>query len=401
MEKILPSAKVILTVLPLAYQNGRDCYVGFLQYMAKHHPNWNIHLVRENISRRDLLRELKCGIDGIVTSADTIDSAFAPHIPANIPFVVMDAVHPERFDTLRNLAFVDADSTEIGRLGAKFLSGQGNYTAFGFIGFEETFHWSQTRIQNFRQMLAEKGFDCSVLNVRRSSIHETSTHRTMYEWAAKLHRPAAVMAACDELARQFIEAITSHGLNSPQDIAVLGVDNEWIFCTHMKPTLSSIQPDFERSGFLAAECMAKMLGSDAADKSQGTVRLHMTSPVKSVVGRESTAPSNTTGLMVRRAEEFIRDHSDGGICVDDVAKHLNISRRLLDLRFRAITGKTVLEAIQTEQLSRVCNLLRTTALSITEIGYRYNFRSENHLKRLFKKTFGMTMRDYRAQSSAK
>ena len=66
----------------------------------------------------------------------------------------------------------------------------------------------------------------------------------------------------------------------------------------------------------------------------------------------------------------------------------------------AITGKTVLEAIQNEQLSRVRHLLRTTALSITEISYRYNFRSENHLKRLFKKSFGMTMRDYRRQNQA-
>lgn len=396
MEKISQPARVILIVLPLAYQDARDCYVGFLQYMAKHHPNWNIHLVRENISRRALLRELKNGIDGIITNADTINSTFVPLIPANIPCVVMDAIHPERFESLRKLAFVDADSTEIGRLGAKFLSEQGNYAAFGFIGYEEAFHWSQTRILSFRQTLAEKGLDCSVLNVRRSSIHEASTHRAMYEWAAKLHRPAAVMAAHDELARQFIVAIASHGLNSPHDIAVLGVDNEWIFCTHMNPTLSSIQPDFERSGFLAAECMAKMLGT----KSSKPVRLHMTSPVKSVVGRESTAPSNTAGLMVLRAEEFIRDHSDGGIRVDDVAKHLNISRRLLDLRFRAITGKTVLEAIQNEQLSRVRDLLRTTALSITEISYRYNFRSENHLKRLFKKSFGMTMRDYRRQNQA-
>ena len=142
-----------------------------------------------------------------------------------------------------------------------------------------------------------------------------------------------------------------------------------------------------------------MLGGDAANKSQGAVRLHMTSPVKSVVERESTAPSNTAGLMVLRAEEFIRDHSDGGIRVDDVARHLNISRRLLDLRFRAITGKTVLKAIQSEQLSRVRDLLRTTALSITEISYRCNFRAENHLKRLFKKSFGMTMRDYRRKIS--
>ena len=118
--------------------------------------------------------------------------------------------------------------------------------------------------------------------------------------------------------------------------------------------------------------------------------------IKSVIERESTAPSSAKGLLVLRAEEFMRDNSIGNICVDDIARHLNVSRRLLDLRFREITGKTVLEAIQAEQLKRVCDLLRITSLSITEISYQCNFRSENHLKRLFKQTFGMTMREYRA-----
>ena len=392
--------KVILVVLPLAYQDGRDRYVGFLQYLAKHRPNWNIHLVRECITRHGLRHELKCGIEGIITCADTVNSMFAPLIPTNLPYVVMDALHPDQFEPLRKLAFVDVDSAEIGMLAAKHLSEQGNYTAFGAIGFEETFHWSQTRIQNFCGALAEKGLECSEMHVKRANIHQTSTRRAMCEWAAKLHRPAAVMAVTDELARQFIEAISAYGLNSPQDIAVLGVDNEWILCTHMSPTLSSIQPDFERSGYLAAECLARLLSTDNPRKSRETVRLHMTSPVKSVAKRESTAPSSTSGLTIRRAEQFIRDHSDGGIRPDEVARYLGISRRLLDLRFRAITGKTVLEAIQEEHLKRVCNLLRTTSLSITEISSRGNFRSENHLKRLFKRHFGMSMRDYRRQNQA-
>ena len=177
-------------------------------------------------------------------------------------------------------------------------------------------------------------------------------------------------------------------MSSPNDIAVLGVDNEWIFCTHTQPTLSSVQPDFERAGFLAAQCLDRMMRA-------GGGNIRMTCPVKTIVGRESTAPSNTAGLMIRRAEEFIHDHPSSVTCVGDVARHLKVSRRLLDLRFRAITGKTVLSAIQDEQLDRVRDLLRTTSLSITEISTLCNFRSENHLKSLFKKTFGITMRDYR------
>ena len=382
----------ILTVLPLAYQDGRDRYVGLLQYITKHRAKWNVHLVRENIQRRTLERELKGGIDGIIANTDMIGNSLIPLIPPDMPCVVTDAIHPECFETaLRNVAFVDADSNEIGRLGANYLAGQGNYTTFGFIGLDEPFHWSQTRSQSFRQTLAEKGVECSVLNVRRSAMHEDDTLRAMCEWAAGLHRPAAVMAASDELARQFVEAIAARGLGSPNDIAVLGVDNEWIFCTHMQPTLSSIQPDFERAGFLAAECLDRMMRSGCT----GRNGIRITCPVKTIVGRESTAPSNTAGLMIRRAEEFIHDHPSSVTCVGDVARHLKVSRRLLDLRFRAITGKTVLSAIQDEQLNRVRDLLRTTSLSITEISSRCNFRSENHLKSLFKKTYGITMRDFR------
>ena len=382
----------ILAVLPLAYQDGRDRYVGLLQYIAKHRARWNVHLVRENIQRRTLERELKGGIDGIIANTDMIGNSLIPLIPPDMPCVVTDAIHPECFETaLRNVAFVDADSNEIGRLGANYLAGQGNYTTFGFIGLDEPFHWSQTRSQSFRQTLAEKGVECSVLNVRRSAMHEDDTLRAMCEWAAGLHRPAAVMAASDVLARQFVEASAARGLSSPNDIAVLGVDNVWIFCTHMQPTLSSIQPDFERAGFLAAECLDRMM------RIGGTGRngIRITCPVKTIVGRKSTAPSNTAGLMIRRAEEFIHDHPSSVTCVGDVARHLKVSRRLLDLRFRAITGKTVLSAIQDEQLNRVRDLLRTTSLSITEISSRCNFRSENHLKSLFKKTYGITMRDFR------
>ena len=382
----------ILAVLPLAYQDGRDRYVGLLQYIAKHRARWNVHLVRENIQRRTLERELKGGIDGIIANTDMIGNSLIPLIPPDMPCVVTDAIHPECFETaLRNVAFVDADSNEIGRLGANYLAGQGNYTTFGFIGLDEPFHWSQTRSQSFRQTLAGKGVECSVLNVRRSAMHEDDTLRAMCEWAAGLHRPAAVMAASDELARQFVEAIAARGLSSPNDIAVLGVDNEWIFCTHMQPTLSSIQPDFERAGFLAAECLDRMMRIGCT----GRNGMRITCPVKTIVGRESTAPSNTAGLMIRRAEEFIHDHPSSVTCVGDVARHLKVSRRLLDLRFRAITGKTVLSAIQDEQLNRVRDLLRTTSLSITEISSRCNFRSENHLKSLFKKTYGITMRDFR------
>ena len=377
----------ILAVLPLAYQDGRDCYAGILQYLAARGLRWDIHLVRNPIARAHLAHELKRGVDGIVFCADLLAPSLARQLPPEIPCVAMDATNPETLDDRPNLAFVNIDSDAIGRRGAEYLAAQGNYAAFGIVGYEG-YDWSESRVASFGTALSGMGYACDALRVKRANLHDGSVHEKMREWAARLHRPAAVMAACDELGRAFIDALVAGGVRVPQDVAVLGVDNEWILCTHLSPTLSSIQPDFVRSGFLAAECMDRLLRRRA-----GVLR--RISPVKGIIGRESTAPSGTTGRMVLKAEEFVRGHAGENIHVDDVARHLGVSRRLLDLRFREVTGRTVLDAIHAEQLENVRHLLRTTSLSITEISRLYNFRSENHLKRLFKQTFGQTMSDYR------
>ena len=383
----------ILMVIPLAYQDGRDCYTGILEYLAAQKIRWNVILIRERMTSPILKRFLLRGIDGIIFSADMLSDTLVRLVPPHIPCVVMDAVHPEAFSVRAKLAFVDIDSAAIGRLGADHLFTQGNYASFGIIGYTADCNWSESRVQSFCQTMKRRNRSCEILRVRRTDLYDDSAHAVMQRWARRLHRPAAVMAVSDELARQFIECLSSARIPVPQDIAVLGVDNESILCTHMTPTLSSIQPDFERSGYLAAECMEKFLRSRGAGRAANVsgAPLRQISPVKDIVERESTAPASSAGLMVRKAETFIRDHADGKLRVADVARHLGISRRLLDLRFREITGRTVLAAIQAVQLERVRHLLHTTNLSIAEIGRLVNFRSENHLKRLFKATYGMTM----------
>ena len=380
----------ILMVIPLAYQDGRDCYTGILEYLAAQKIRWNVILIRERMTSPILKRFLLRGIDGIIFSADMLSDTLVRLVPPHIPCVVMDAVHPEAFSVRAKLAFVDIDSAAIGRLGADHLFTQGNYAVFGIIGYTADCNWSESRVQSFCQTMKQRNQPCEILRVRRTDLYDDSAHTVMQKWANRLHRPAAVMAVSDELARQFIECLSSARIPVPQDIAVLGVDNESILCTHMTPTLSSIQPDFERSGFLAADCMEIFLRSRGAGRAANAsgLPLRQVSPVKGIVERESTAPASPAGLMVRKAETFIHDHADGNLRVANVARHLGISRRLLDLRFREITG---LAAIQSVQLERVRHLLRTTQLSIAEIGRLVNFRSENHLKRLFKATYGMTM----------
>ena len=384
MSKKNPS---ILIALPLAYQNGRDYYTGILQYLAQRRRRWNVRLVREGLNQATLETEARWGLDGAIIDNATHDDAIVGIRRLGIPCVTLDTAHPDLFTGMRNGAFIDVDSDEIGRLGAEHFTERYNYTTYGVIGYEEACNWSERRAGSFAETLDAKGVACATLRVRREELRTPALHQTMCDWVKRLHRPAAVMVVCDELARAFIDALAANGIRVPQDVAVLGVDNEWILCTHMTPTLSSIQPDFERSGYLAAKSMDALLSRGAP--------LHHLSPVKSIIVRESTAPSSTIGLLVLRAENFIRDHVGESIHVDDVARHLKVSRRLLDKRFREVTGKTVLSAIHAAQLENVRHLLLTTTLSISEIGTLYHFRSESQLKRLFKQAFGQTMSTYR------
>jgi len=118
--------------------------------------------------------------------------------------------------------------------------------------------------------------------------------------------------------------------------------------------------------------------------------------VREIVTRDSTQPSTTpTDPLVLRAREFIRINAGEHIGVPDIVKHLNVSRRLLEIRFRAACSHSLLEEIQKTRLERVEKLLKETDLPLTEICTRCGYRTDTHLRHIFKEHFGLSMRDYR------
>lgn len=119
--------------------------------------------------------------------------------------------------------------------------------------------------------------------------------------------------------------------------------------------------------------------------------------VKSVIERASTQDVKGGGRIVAAACEVIRLHACEGIGVADVAERLNVSRRLLEIRFRDVLGKGVAEELRRVRLENVCRQLRGTRLSIREISAKSGFASPAHLNALFRSTYGMTMRDWRSR----
>ena len=114
-----------------------------------------------------------------------------------------------------------------------------------------------------------------------------------------------------------------------------------------------------------------------------------------VVQRKSSLFIPQSGHLLASALEFIRLNAGAGIRVSDVVHYMNVSRRYAERHFRSVFGHSILEEIQRQRLERVCALLRATNLPIGDIGARCGYGSDIYLKVLFKKTYGMTMREYR------
>ena len=180
------------------------------------------------------------------------------------------------------------------------------------------------------------------------------------------------------------------GLRIPQDVAVVGVDNDETLCEHTSPALTSIQPDHIEEGRIAAKMLCEMMNGHVTR----TVR-RIICGVKQIVVRESTPTVSNAGRLVQRAVAYIQENATRGIGVEHVVKHLKCSRRLADLRFRELQGMSILEAIRKVQMDEVGRLLRTTNLSGPAIAAQTGFVSAKHLPERFRAAFGCTMGAYR------
>jgi LacI family transcriptional regulator len=243
----------------------------------------------------------------------------------------------------------------------------------------------------FRAALKDMGFSLNVFKDIPSS--DWNEHQeALIGWLEKLHKPCGIWAAFDHSAKHIIDACQSARLIVPDQIQVLGTDNETYICEQTLPSLSSIMPDFESGGFAAAQYIDNCLSTGPTrTKAQCQLLFNL----KGVVERLSTADVNGTARHVELARDFIRKHAISGIDIPSIAAAIGVSTRLLQRNYRTVTGHTVLEELQNAKLERVKSLLRETSTPIDAIGPMCDFRSIAHLKTLFKKKFGMTMSQYR------
>ena len=319
----------IWVYLRLSYASGRDILYGISRY-ARANAHWNIRLLPFSGEDNKLPFPLPTETDGIITSEPLPDSAAT----SEIPLVVIGTREPWLKRRMKNLAFVRNDDASIGRFGADFLNGLGNFHSFGFVPTNKPYYCSILREEGFQNGLRARKMERARVYANGSAEDGSSADlAALADWLDELPKPAAVMAVHDLRATHVLEAAALKKLKVPEQLAVIGVDNDELLCDFTTPQLSSIFPDHVKEGELAASTLHNLL-----KKSDSRHTRTFRSNAKSIVERESTRHISPATHLAEEAMSFIRHNALKGISAADVAKHLRVSRRLCDLRFKNATA---------------------------------------------------------------
>ena len=360
----------------------RNFLFGFCEY-ARRRKNWILDLRQEaDLDNPVINGRVRGGFyDGILAN----EHAFLAHPElANVEktALVLHATYdPERRKAGDNLVYVQHNNIVTGQFAAEYLTRLGAFASYAYVPTFPQEPWSDERGRGFAEWLAGRRMDCRV-------------HREpepLADFLKSLPKPAAVMAACDRVALGVLEACRSLRIDVPGKVAVLGVDNDEIICEFARPSLTTlIHSPESRLGEKAGEAMNSLLrGRRFA--TPGLVEFNQLK----VIERESCEHLPQATHIARAAMEFISKNARSALKVDDVVRHLGVSRRLADRQFRQTHGESILEAITRHRLSEVSKRLLISRLSIAKVAALCGFDDLAYLGKLFRRRFGCTMSEWR------
>lgn len=281
------------------------------------------------------------------------------------------------------------DSRATGNLAARELLKLAG-RAFAYVGDPTNAPWSRMRGEHFAQTLARFGFGCAFCDLVRHPNNPLAEQRTLLRWIKSLELPCAVFSANDKTAESVLAAALAAGLHVPNDLAILGVDDDANLCENAPVTLSSVIPDFFRGGVLGCMLLDRRINGPESAPFGETHYGDL-----GVTIRSSTRPQLKPNALVTRMREFIRLHAATGISASDVIRETGRRRRGIELAFKAATGKTIGEELQDVRIALAQRALADESIPIGEIPSLVGYVSQNQLERLFKRACGLTMREYR------
>ena len=364
---------------------GRQILQGIAGYVRSHRP-WSIFLEQRELRAEPPPWLLRRPWDGIICRST--DKLLAKRLlKSKIPVVDLNDLYGGL-----GLPRIWSDMRAIGRLGAEHLL-ERNFGQFAFCGFEgET--WSALRRDGFRDTVQATGHHCDVYESAwhgRNAPEWDRDQDRMACWIRDLPKPLGLMACNDVRGQQVLNACRSVDVAVPDEVAVVGVDNEEVLCELCDPPLSSVAPNPERIGYEAAEWLDQLM-------SHGTVNVgeRLVEPL-GVVMRQSSDVLGIADPDIVAAMRHIRENACNGLTVDDLVRHLSVSRSLLERRFRKCLRRSPQQEIRLVRLKRVRQLLAETDLTLDAIANLAGYEHPEYMSVMFKRLTGQTPGDYREQ----
>jgi LacI family transcriptional regulator len=282
------------------------------------------------------------------------------------------------------MTYVCNDDEATGRLAAEHLLERG-FAELGFFGDDD--EWlSRRRGDGFDRVVRAADRICHVRTFRSSG--GANIRALVRQWLEELPKPIGLMAHRDYLARVTVNEATKLGLGVPDDVAVIGAHNNRFATLLAARSVSSVELDWRRIGYLAAEALDALMAGGEPPRPRFV-------PPLGVVTRQSTDITLVEDELVNRALTYIRDHCVDGIDVEDVLEYIQVSRRHLEVRMKAAIGITPRVAITRERVERAKRMLVTDNTPIEAIARSCGFRQTPRLTEAFKRLTGLTPGNYR------
>lgn len=378
----------VALIIESSVSYGRSILTGIARYMFSHH-RWLVYFEQHELGAPPPAWLASSHWDGIICRPT--DPALARLLrQMKVPVVDMN----DLYNNLK-LPWVGSNHRAIGVLGANHFKERG-FRHFAFCGFSNEM-WAMQRRDGFCAAVEKEN---SPIPVYESPWHGAAVSRWDLEiehigkWLKGLPKPIGVMACNDARALHLLDACHQSGMLVPEQVAVVGVDNEEILCELCNPALSSVAPDCERIGYQAAELLDKLMAGQSS-----TGQRILIEPI-CVVTRRSSDTLAIKDRAVAAAIRFINEQALHGCTVADVIKHVQVSRSYLERRFRQHLKRSPQAEIRRIQLNRIKQLLADTNFTLEKISELAGFEHPEYMSVVFKRLFGQTPGLYRKHIQA-
>ena len=392
-------ARQILLFAASVTPANRLCYDGVFRYakIAK----WNVHVVEYGLAakkRQHLAEEAIPNVrdlmkmwqpDGVIVEC----AGRVPVLPladfGKMPLVLLSC-HPQ--DAGRMYPCTYSDNETITRLAARELLSLG-FSDYAFVPYPEDVVWSREREAAFFRMVKSNGKRAHMIDVGDITEGKDAIG-VLVDGVARLPKPCGVFAVNDEMGSKVISACKLAGRSVPDDVAVVGVDNDESLCEQSQVSLSSVRIDYEAEGFMAAELLDRWM------QRRNKCRLHAKAehrPVD-VVGFVRRASSmRSVDTRVAKALEYIRCHALEHVAPSQIAEIMGVTRRFADMLFLSVAGQTVFDELRQTRIERVKDKLSSRDRSLASIADECGYCSLQALCREFKSVTGHSMREWRKE----